>query len=199
VYSQDVEYSCTKTNDFNDDASTKCPAQLVDGMSVWLSASPAANSDFTFAGWEGCSATRGTGAAAECSVAPPATGTADRNPVARFTDTVAPAATLAAVPSGRVAVATAKPTFTSPDVRASFRCRFDASAYAPCASGTQYTLGDGPHTFSVVAVDPSGNVGPAQAATWEVDVDPPAVTLAGGPEEGSATQPQRRVRDRRQR
>ncbi len=187
VYSQDVEYSCTKTNDFNDDASTKCPAQFVDGMSVWLSASPAPNSDFTFAGWQGCTATRGTGAATECNVAPPASGSAERNPVARFADTIAPATTLASVPSGRVVAATAKPTFGSPDALASFRCRFDSAAYAPCASGTEYTLADGPHTFSVLAVDPSGNVGPAQTATWEVDASPPTVALAGGPDEGSAT------------
>ena len=177
VFTSDVEYSCTKTNGFNDDASTKCPAQLVDSTSVWLKAAPAPNTDFAFTGWQGCDETRASGT--ECRVTPPASGPqVERNPVALFNDTLAPTATLDAGPTDS---ATVKPTFSSPDTTATFRCRLDQGEFAPCTSGTEYTVADGPHTFGVVAVDPSSNVGPERTAAWETDVNPPTLTLEGGP------------------
>ena len=52
---------------------------------------------------------------------------------------------------------------------ATFECRLDDAAFAPCASHKSYTaLADGPHTFVVRATDPAGNSGQA-SHSWTID------------------------------
>src|SRR2546430_8080420 len=46
--------------------------------------------------------------------------------------------------------------FSSNDPAATFVCRIDDEASQPCSSPYVRTLPDGPHSFSVRAVDPSG-------------------------------------------
>ena len=49
-------------------------------------------------------------------------------------------------------------------------------------------LGEGPHTFSVVATDAVGNTDSTPATrAWTVDLTPPETQLLGGPAEGSTT------------
>ena len=69
------------------------------------------------------------------------------------------------------------PSFTfSANETATFMCSFDNAPATSCASGISYPgTGNGPHTFSVYAVDTSGNTDPTPA-TWSftVDTTPPA-------------------------
>jgi arylsulfatase A-like enzyme len=52
---------------------------------------------------------------------------------------------------------------------ASLTCSLDGAAFTTCTSPTSYTgLADGSHTFSVVATDAAGNVGPPATFTWTV-------------------------------
>jgi subtilisin-like proprotein convertase family protein len=75
--------------------------------------------------------------------------------------------------------------FSSPAPGASFECKLDAGDFAECASPRSYTgLADGLHTFSVRAVDGTGNVDTTPASyTWQVSA---AAEGAGG---GAATVP----------
>ena len=69
--------------------------------------------------------------------------------------------------------------FSSPDAdTASFACSTDGAAFIACTSPITYTgLGDGSHTFSVQAIDTSGNTGPVSSFTWTVDQTAPTVTI----------------------
>lgn len=66
-------------------------------------------------------------------------------------------------------------TFTSSDPTATFECRIDGGAFAPCpATFSTPTLSDGPHGIDVRAKDQAGNVDPTPASyTWVVDTTPP--------------------------
>jgi alpha-tubulin suppressor-like RCC1 family protein len=59
------------------------------------------------------------------------------------------------------------PTFTfSADEPATFQCRVDGGSVVPCSSPfTTSHLADGPHTFSVAAVDSAGNTDASPQAT----------------------------------
>ncbi|MBI2891192.1 MAG: hypothetical protein HYY13_10465 [Nitrospirae bacterium] len=63
------------------------------------------------------------------------------------------------------------------EVGCSFECQLDAQAFTPCVSPVAYTgLFDGPHTFSVRAIDPSDNVDETPAAfTWTIDRTGPSI------------------------
>ena len=63
---------------------------------------------------------------------------------------------------------------------ATFECKLDAAPdFSPCSTPQSYTgLAQGPHTFSVRAVDTVGNVDPTPATrTWTVDTSPPDTTI----------------------
>jgi large repetitive protein len=118
-----------------------------------------------------------------------AAGNVDPSPVAYSwtVDVTAPTTTIDGGPDA-VTNANATFTFSSGDATAAFECQRDGTAYAPCTSPKTYAgLPDGPHTFSVRARDPAGNVDATPAARgWTVDTVAPVVTIAL-PLDGSAT------------
>lgn len=70
----------------------------------------------------------------------------------------------------------------SAEAGATFQCKLDSAAYAPCVSPLAITsLGEGMHTFSVQATDAVGNPGTAVSHSWAVDVTPPETTIDSGP------------------
>jgi hypothetical protein len=59
--------------------------------------------------------------------------------------------------------------FTSDDPNATFQCRLDDAAFAPCASGIAVErLSTGGHHFEVRAIDRAGNISPTAARSWSV-------------------------------
>jgi hypothetical protein len=63
----------------------------------------------------------------------------------------------------------------------SVTCSLDGAPPTACTSPQAVSgLADGLHTFTVTATDPAGNVGTA-TYSWQVDTDPPVVTITSGP------------------
>ena len=66
-----------------------------------------------------------------------------------------------------------------------FQCKLDAGDWAVCHPANAYGIGglsDGPHTFSVRAVDLAGNIDSTpDTVTWVVDTIPPETTITSGP------------------
>src|SRR5207244_3419782 len=55
---------------------------------------------------------------------------------------------------------------------------------APCTSPKSFDLTgqpDGTYTFTVVAVDPAGNLSPAATSTYLLDTTPPALSITAAP------------------
>jgi concanavalin A-like lectin/glucanase superfamily protein len=72
--------------------------------------------------------------------------------------------------------------FSSDEPGATFECRVDDEAAQPCQSPYVRTLPDGPHSFSVRAVDPAGNGDDTPAErVWTIDTVPPDTILLTGP------------------
>jgi len=85
-------------------------------------------------------------------------------------------------PSGATADST--PTFTfSSDEAGTFQCSVDGGAMSACSSpSTLAALTDGAHTFSVRAIDSSGNVDASPASrSFSVDTTAPDTRIASGP------------------
>jgi len=105
-----------------------------------------------------------------------ALGNIDATPASRAwtVDTTAPDTVIDSGPSGTTALTTAEFLFSSPDTGATFECRIDAAAFAPCTSPASYaSLADGPHTFDVQAIDAVGNTDPTPASqAWTVATAP---------------------------
>ncbi len=99
-------------------------------------------------------------------------GNADPSPATHgwTVDTTAPETSIDSGPSGTVQSTQASIAFSSSDTGASFRCRLDGAAFAPCVSPAQYGgLAAGVHGFDVVAVDAAGNADPTPTnRTWTV-------------------------------
>lgn len=90
-------------------------------------------------------------------------------PTRSFTvDTTPPVTTIDSGPSGTIGDSTPTFTFSSNEAGSTFRCRVDSAAFGACSgpgdSDTTPALADGPHTFEVVATDPSSNAGPIPAS-----------------------------------
>ncbi|MEX1218811.1 MAG: choice-of-anchor D domain-containing protein [Solirubrobacterales bacterium] len=71
-------------------------------------------------------------------------------------------------------------------------CRFDGSEWQECDRAFEVSEQDnsnGPHSFSVRATDPAGNVSPVMDRTWEVRGEPPVAPTvsASQPENGATT------------
>jgi hypothetical protein len=96
-------------------------------------------------------------------------------------DTTPPTASISSGPSGLTNDAT--PTFglSSNEAGSSFQCRVDAAAFAPCTTPhTTAALGQGAHTFEVMAIDGVGNVGAPASRAFSVDSIPPNTGAISG-------------------
>lgn len=114
---------------------------------------------------------------------------APRNNTSAITETActAPSATIDSKPSNPTGATDAAFTYHSTPAGASFECKLDAEAFAPCeATGKNYLgpLGEGSHTFQVRAHNANGT-GTAASYTWKVDLTPPEVTVLSGPADPS--------------
>lgn len=97
-------------------------------------------------------------------------------------DTVTPAVTLAASPSGEINTTSVELAFTVDDAAAQPSCSLDGSAYADCLSPVAYEdLADGNHTIGVRATDLAGNVGAAAMRELVVDTAPPETRFTDVP------------------
>jgi hypothetical protein len=96
-------------------------------------------------------------------------------------DTVAPATSIFAGPSGQTGVRAARFSFSSNEAGATFECSLDGAPYSACATPWTYSrLDAGAHEFAVRAIDQAGNVDASPAtASWTVikDTTPPTVEL----------------------
>ena len=113
-------------------------------------------------------------------------GGTDQSPATKtFTlDRAAPQTTINSGPAHNSTLNTnvASFTFSSNEAGATFQCKLDAAAFAPCTSPVTYgPLSDGPHTFRVFAVDRAGNPDTSQQdlRTWTVDTVAPVASITG--------------------
>ena len=100
-------------------------------------------------------------------------------PLTYVEDSSAPETQIDSKPAALTNSATADFAFSGSDGAgsgvASFECRRDSGAWAPCTSPQQYTeLSEGAHEFEARAIDAAGNVDPSPAAfAWAVDTTAP--------------------------
>jgi hypothetical protein len=101
-------------------------------------------------------------------VAPPPPAPLEPEPEAG--DTTPLNTTITSGPKDKTKKKTATFTFTGTDTRAiaSFQCRLDSGAFAPCTSPHTVKVKRGKHTFQVQAIDQAGNVGPPAVDDWKV-------------------------------
>ncbi len=94
------------------------------------------------------------------------------------TDTVPPNTSITSNPSSLSNDPNPSFTFTGSEPGSTFECSLDG-AFTSCATPKSYSgVADGPHTFQVRAVDPSGNVDPSPALyAWTIDATPPDTTI----------------------
>jgi hypothetical protein len=97
-------------------------------------------------------------------------------------DTTAPDTTITVAPASPSNQTSAGFSFAS-EPGATFECRVDGAAYAPCTSPKSYTtLSEGPHTFEARATDAAGNADPTPAShTWTIDTTAPDTSITSGP------------------
>lgn len=102
-------------------------------------------------------------------------------------DLTAPGAPTVTGPAARTKSTSAQIGFSHADAGATFLCKLDTGAEAPCTSPTTYSnLGEGFHQVAVRAVDAAGNVGPPATRGWTVDTTAPPVAITS-PAAGTAT------------
>ncbi len=96
-------------------------------------------------------------------------------------DETAPETTLTTTPAAFSSVATPSFAFTS-DEPGTFVCSVDAASPVACTSPHSVSLADGPHTFSVAAIDTAGNQDetPAEHA-WDIDTVTPDTSITSAP------------------
>jgi hypothetical protein len=93
-------------------------------------------------------------------------------------------------PSGSTTSTDAQFDFSATDTSAvHYTCQLDTGAVTdPCSAPKSYSgLGDGDHTFKVIAVDQYGHASAPVTRTWTVDHQAPDTTILSGPAEGSST------------
>jgi len=94
-------------------------------------------------------------------------------------DTKPPAATITGGPSDSTPESSATFRFAAGESHVAFACALDGGAYHHCSSGVTFRgLREGAHTFSVVAVDAAGNVGPPATRAWAIDATAPTSGIA---------------------
>jgi outer membrane protein OmpA-like peptidoglycan-associated protein len=97
-------------------------------------------------------------------------------------DSVRPTTTITDIPGSPWNSSDVTLAFSSDDAGATFGCKLDDGAFAPCASPKDYTgLSDGRHDFEVRAVDSAGNVGDADAEVVDIDTTGADTTIDAGP------------------
>jgi hypothetical protein len=84
-------------------------------------------------------------------------------------DSSAPNVTITESPKNKTRKRKATFAFTGTDARAvaSFQCKLDAAAFAPCTSPHTVKVKTGRHTFEVQAIDAAGNVSAPATDTWK--------------------------------
>jgi hypothetical protein len=104
-------------------------------------------------------------------------------------DTTAPDTTITSSPASPTGSTSATFEFTGSDNITSagdldFECSLDGGAFAGCASPMSVnSLGVGPHSFQVRAVDQAANADASPAAAaWTVDLSPPAASITASPD-----------------
>jgi len=108
-------------------------------------------------------------------------------PVAQsfMVDTTPPAVTLNQTPAAQSGSDSASFGFTGTDALSGvkgFECQLDGQAYVACTSGHTYTgLPQGPHSFSVRAIDNAGNTSSAAGYAWTVDSAQPTIQFTQTP------------------
>jgi hypothetical protein len=91
-------------------------------------------------------------------------------PMPQAGDSNAPNAQITKGPKQKTKKKTATFEFTGTDARAvaSFQCKLDSGAFAPCTSPHTVNVKKGKHTFQVQAIDQAGNVGSPATDDWKV-------------------------------
>ena len=111
-------------------------------------------------------------------------GNVDPSPATRTwtVDLTAPNTTITGGPTGTVPMASATFSFTSSEPGSTFQCLLDGGTFATCTSPDMLTgLAQGPHTFSVRAIDGAGHADATPAKrSWTVDTMGPDVTFTRG-------------------
>jgi hypothetical protein len=81
------------------------------------------------------------------------------------------------------------PTFAfTASENATFECKLDDGAFAPCTSPKSLTaVAEGSHTFRVKATDTAGNAGLETTSTWTIDTVAPTVVITQKPSNPSST------------
>lgn len=102
-------------------------------------------------------------------------------------DTTAPETTITSGPEDGSAINESEAPFAfEADEPSTFECRVDDGDPFRCDSPVSLELEDGEHTFSVTAIDGTGNRDPTPATrTFTVDTVAPDTEILSGPEEGS--------------
>jgi hypothetical protein len=106
-------------------------------------------------------------------------------------DATPPGVTIVGAPAwGSTTSATsATLTFASDDATATFRCKLDRAAFAPCTSPLTVTgLAAGVHDFSVLAVDAAGNTSIPESRSWNVGSGGAGQSGGGGGQSGGGGQ-----------
>jgi hypothetical protein len=97
-------------------------------------------------------------------------------------DDTAPDTTITAAPAEFSREGSATFEFTSDDPDAVFTCAIDGDAPVDCESPYTRSLGDGPHTFTVRAIDDAGNSDDTPAEhVWSIDRVAPNTTITDRP------------------
>ena len=102
-------------------------------------------------------------------------------------DTAAPTTNIDSSPPALSNAGSASFAFSGSDAGgsgvASFECRRDGAAFAPCTSPQAYAaLADGAHSFEVRAIDTAGNVDQTPASfSWTIDTAAPTTNIDSSP------------------
>ena len=98
-------------------------------------------------------------------------------------DTIPPVATITAGPLNGELVNDATPTFkfVANQLGSTFQCHFDGGPFIPCSSPFTplAARSNGPHTFSVRAIDAPGNVSATVSRAFTIDTIPPPTPKIG--------------------
>ena len=131
-----------------------------------------------------------------------ANSNSDQTPATRsFTvDTTAPKTTIDSGPTGTTPDTTPTYTFHSDESGSTFQCRIDNAPFGACSGPGSHTpatpLADGPHTFSVRAIDPALNVEDSpETQPFAVDSSLPPDTTA--PELKITKQPKGKIKTKK--